>query len=349
MLSLAKVRRGAALLAVMGMVVLGIGVAQVITSTAANAATGANFVATGHDMDFHCSGGDTDECAYLKIVTDVVRNKSTKPILALDQGTEVPRALTAAGESPVTTVDPSNKTALDAVKFTAPNGTPLFSAIITASDSTCGGCDNTPAGEANINARAADFKTFFNHGGGILALAGADNIATYYNFVPLKGVDAQVVTAPFTVTPTGAKLKITTTMANCCATHNSFKLPTKPIVALETDSKGLAETIAALGVSIGGGGFTSSASTSASHTQEHVSASVLQRSAQHVAVRDEFIDSTTGSHWTQRSPRRHPGHGGTRVRIAGRRWAAVARRTTTTSPSEVALSEIGARALDVTT
>jgi hypothetical protein len=82
-------------------------------SSSAYAATGANFVATGHDMDFHCAFGSTDECAYLKIAVDKVRNGSTLPILALDQGTELPTALanagyTATGE--VVTVDPSNAT-----------------------------------------------------------------------------------------------------------------------------------------------------------------------------------------------------------------------------------------------
>jgi uncharacterized repeat protein (TIGR01451 family) len=231
----------------------------VLQTAPASAATGANFVATGHDMDFHCSGGDTNECAYLKIVVDKVRNGSTLPILALDQGTELPDALTAAGEAPVTVVDPSNATAFNAVAFTS-GGAPKFSAIITASDSTCGGCDNTPAGEANINARANDFKDFFNAGGGILALAGADNRGDYYKFVPL-GLTAAAVSPPFTVQPAGAALGITDAMVNCCATHNSFVIPAPPLGVLETDSMGLAETIFAFGASIGGGGFTSVTAT----------------------------------------------------------------------------------------
>ena len=232
------------------------------SSVPAGAATGANFIATGHDMDFHCSGGDTDECAYLKIVTDKVRNGSTLPILALDQGTELPTALTAAGESPVTTVDPSNATVFNATAFVDGTGKPKFSAIITASDESCGGCDNTSAGEANINARKNDFTAFFNGGGGILALtAGSANQATYYDFVPLSGLGAVAVSSPFTVTPTGMALGITDAMVNCCATHNSFNIPPSPLVVLESDSTGKAETIAAFGASIGGGGFTSVAAS----------------------------------------------------------------------------------------
>lgn len=230
----------------------------------AMAATGGNFVATGHDMDFHCSGGDTDECAYLKIVVDKIRNGSSLPILALDQGSELPDALANAGYTApgeVVTVDPSNTSLFDATPFTDPSGHPLYSAIITASDSTCGGCDDDASGEGNINARASDFATYFNAGGGILALAGADNYATYYNFVPLS-VAATVVAPPFTVTSDGASLGITDAMVNCCPTHNSFSPPPSPFVTLENDTSGNAETIAAFNATIGKGGFSSGDPTS---------------------------------------------------------------------------------------
>ncbi len=238
-------------------------------ASSAYGATGANFIATGHDMDFHCAEGTTSECNYFKIVVDKVRNGSSLPILALDQGTEVATALVNAGYSSadVVTVDPSNATVFNATPFTDGAGNPLYSAIITASDSTCGGCDNTPAGESNINARASDFTTYFNHGGGILALAGAENYSTYYNFVPLTGVTGVAVTYPFTVTSDGTALGITNTMANCCATHNSFVPPSSPFVILENDSATPtpnAETIAAFNASIGGGGFTTADPTSLS-------------------------------------------------------------------------------------
>lgn len=237
---------------------LGLSLTSVTASDAAGKPAGANFIATGHDMDEHCSAGQSNECNYLKIVTNKVRNGSTLPILALDHGTQVKDALAKIpGEPAVTTVDPDNAAALAATKFTNASGKPLFSAIIVASDSSCGGCDNDATGEANINARKADIKTFFNHGGGILALSGGINRSTYYDFVPLSGVGGAAVTRPFTVTPAGTALGITTDMANCCATHNSFTVPSSPLVTLETDSKGLAATIAALNVSIGGGGFTS--------------------------------------------------------------------------------------------
>jgi len=225
-----------------------------IATPASAAPTGGNFFATGHDMDFHCSVGSSDECAYFKILINRARNGSTLPILALDEATEVPDSLSIIGVGPVQTVDPT-ASAFNTTKFVDGGGKPLYSLIITASDQTCGGCDNTLAGEAAINARVADFTTYFNNGGNIIALTGADNFATYYNFVPLKGLTGTAVTNPFTVTPAGATLGITNTMANCCATHSSFKIPAAPIQTLEKDGAGFAETIACLGCTIGGGGF----------------------------------------------------------------------------------------------
>src|SRR6266404_5317095 len=113
---------GVAALAVVGLVLAG-------PATSSYAAAGANFVATGHDMDYHCGFGSTEECEYLKIVLDKVRAGSTLPILALDQGSEVPNALanagfTGAGE--VVTVNPADATAFNATAFVDGAGHPLY-------------------------------------------------------------------------------------------------------------------------------------------------------------------------------------------------------------------------------
>jgi len=144
-----------------------------------------------------------------------------------------------------------------------------FSAIIIASDASCGGCDlnqsGTPDSDA-INARKADIQAFFNAGGGLLYLAGAGNgsssTGVYYQSVPVPA-GGQPVSAPFTVTSDGAALGITSTMANCCATHNSFTLPPagSALKVAETDSAGLAESLFATGASIGATGFTTSPTT----------------------------------------------------------------------------------------
>ncbi len=241
-----------------GLTVLVVAACMIAGPASSLASTGANFVATGHDMDFHCATGTPEECEYLKIVLDKVRSGSTLPILAIDQGTELPNALSDAGfkgSGEVVTVNPTDTETFNAMAFVDGSDHPLYSAIVTASDSSCGGCDDTPEGETNVNARAGDFATYFNHGGGILALAGADNYSTYYSFVPLT-VGATVVSPPFTVTSDGSSLGVTDAMANCCETHNSFTIPPSPLVVLEDDGAGKAEMIAAFGAEIGEGGFT---------------------------------------------------------------------------------------------
>ena len=233
----------------------------IVPRVAFAAPVGGNYIATGHDMDYHCNYGDANECSYLKIVVDKLTAplgpSPLHPILALDQSNELPTALanagyTTAGE--VVVADPSVATNIPA--FTT-GPLPNYSVIITASDISCFGCDNTSTGEANINARAADFATYFNDGGNILSLAGAAS-TLYYNYVPLTGVQSGLTCGSgcYSVTPQGTALGITDAMANCCATHNSFVPPTSPFQILETDtSNANAETIACFGCSIGEGGF----------------------------------------------------------------------------------------------
>ncbi|HEV2923066.1 MAG TPA: hypothetical protein VGW98_03470 [Solirubrobacteraceae bacterium] len=233
-----------------------------------SSAYGGNFIATGHDMDWHCYKHETvgetnqEECPYLKIVVDKVRNGSTAKILALDPPRfgvqQLKQALANAGYAAgeVETVDPS-KAAFKTLPFVDASGAPIYSAIVTASDEVVG-ADMSEAGETEINKRASDFKTYFNAGGGILALSGGNSprLKTYYNFVPLT-VTAVAVGPPFTVTPEGAKLGITDKggvgnkgMANCCLTHNSFNIPPCPLVILEKDKENRAETIAAFETTI---------------------------------------------------------------------------------------------------
>ena len=114
-------RRTLALLAVVSL--MATLVITIASSRPVHAATTSNFVATGHDMDYHCSGGDADECAYMKILIDKVRNGSTLPILALDEGTQISEAVTAMGGEPsVTTVNPADTTTFNATAFTDSSG-----------------------------------------------------------------------------------------------------------------------------------------------------------------------------------------------------------------------------------
>lgn len=228
---------------------------NLITETPIVLGTGGNIWVTGHDADYHCAI-ENASCHYLQVALTFVSNGSTLPVLALDHGTLVSQAISSAfGSSApiVDTVDP--RTGFGSLPLIDSNGLPLYSAIVVASDITCGGCDNnndfgdTPDTDA-INARAADIAQFLDAGGGILALAGADNYGVFYNFLPVP-VTAATVTPPFTFTTYGLSLGLVEgTDDNCCATHNSFNLPPSGGVyqVAETDGAGLAETLVASSV-----------------------------------------------------------------------------------------------------
>ncbi len=233
-------------------------------------ANAGNLWLTGHDADVLCAGSGS-QCAYFGIAANFVRQGAptkTLPILVLDSGAQVASSLNGAvskskntiegaGNSfPFTVVDPSSP-----AFATTPLSTANWSAIIIASDSTCGGCDNTVADITAINARTAELQAFFTAGGGLLYLAGANNRATYYTSVPVPATGVAVA-GPFTVTAIGTGLGLTNADANCCATHNSFSLPGlgSPLQVAETDSTGNAETLIATGAGVcsgslcGGGG-----------------------------------------------------------------------------------------------
>ncbi|HEY3410168.1 MAG TPA: hypothetical protein VGK53_18515, partial [Propionicimonas sp.] len=125
-----------------------------VAASPAGAATGANFIATGHDLDWHCNYGDANECAYLKLAVDKVRNGSSLPVLSIDDGSALLNsALAKAGVTPVTAVNPSSASSFNATAFTSAGGAPLYSAIVVASSSNV--ADITPSDSATINARAA--------------------------------------------------------------------------------------------------------------------------------------------------------------------------------------------------
>ena len=261
----------------LGLLALGLSTHTILRGTipsSAAASPGGNLWLTGHDADLHCNGGGP-QCHYVKTAVDFVMNGSTLPLLVLDpcpaepdcdgQTSEVEGALIAAyppGLLPKYVVVDPRSSAFRDLPLVA-SGSPLYSAIIVASDFTCGGCDlntggpGTPDSDA-IKARAADIATFFNAGGGILALAGAEHRSVYYNFLPLPATGL-AVTAPFTLTPVGVALGLVdggpgTPDINCCATHNSFQLPGtgSPLQVAETDSAGFAETLVAKSASVCG-------------------------------------------------------------------------------------------------
>ena len=253
-----------------------LGLAAVSLLGPADALAG-RLVVSGHDSDLHC-GGQAEQCHFVKVGVSSVRAgapEPTKPVLVLDRlDLDMVRALDAAfgaGAVPRTVLDPRSP-----AFASAPITTSAYSAVLVASDTTCGGCDlnessSTPDSDA-INARKADFEKFFNAGGGLFVGAGANHadgmestgVDNFYSFLPLP-VGGVAVAPPFTLTETGKTLGFedstnsvgTNDDINCCRTHNSFKVPAAggALKVAETDSGGSAETLVAQG-RISGGGIT---------------------------------------------------------------------------------------------
>ena len=221
-----------------------------------------NLWLTGHDADLHCTGGQ--QCNHFGVALNFSRQSApdkTKPMLFLDSGTQLATAAGQGAAKAKNTVEGAG----NAFSFTVvgpstpafatlPLTTANYSAIVVASDSTCGGCDNSATDITAINARTADIQAFFNAGGGLVYFAGADRRATYYSSVPIPA-GAVAVAAPFTLTAAGTAIGlIAPADTNCCPTHNSFNLPPfgSSLVVLETDSAGRAETLSATATTTGG-------------------------------------------------------------------------------------------------
>jgi hypothetical protein len=253
-------------------------------------ASAGRMLVTGHDADFHCTGHD--QCHFVQVATTWVRGGApdpSKPVLVLDaDDLDFPTSLDNAfgtGVVPTVVMDPKSP------QFAAePLTTDRYSAILVASDTTCGGCDlnvnNTDDSDA-INARAADIAAFFNAGGGVYANAGADHADgdlsdgpdLFYNFLPIPATGVQV-NQPFCLTDAGIALGFedstlecadpskqnigTHDDINCCETHNSFAEPPAggALQVSERDSKGFAETLFGEG-KIGNGVLDNAAPASA--------------------------------------------------------------------------------------
>ena len=146
----------------------------------AGSAAAGNIFLTGHDDDFHQSA---DAKAAMLGALAFVKDGSALPVLTFDAGAELTSLLTSIGQAFIN-VDPTLATNVTAALFDHS----LYSAFVVASVTSCGGCDNTPADIDNITAQSAAIATFFNAGGGIIGLAGA-NYANAYAYVPTSATN----------------------------------------------------------------------------------------------------------------------------------------------------------------
>ena len=194
--------------------VLGLAAALV----AAVPASAGNIFLTGHDSDLHSSGVGSAATTQVGAAIAFARGGSTKPVLTFDAGSQLTGALTFLG-IPFTNVNPNIAATVTDALFS----TSIYSAFAVASDTSCGGCDNSPAGEANIAAHGTAIGAFLNAGGGIVGFAGASS-ANYYAFVPQTA--SSVGGAPssgYSQTAVGATVGIPA--VNGDPTHNLFFNP----------------------------------------------------------------------------------------------------------------------------
>ena len=174
-----------------------------------------NIVLTGHDNDFHRS---TQANAATAAELAFVRNGSTLQVLTFDAGSQLTSRLTSLGIA-FTNVNPLAANVTDAL-FDAS----LYSAFVVASVSTCGGCDN-PVGTGSILAtHFAAISSFFNAGRGILAFAGADDLAAY-SFVPSAATNAGGSPPSSGYVQTAAGISFGLPAVNGDPTHNFFSEP----------------------------------------------------------------------------------------------------------------------------
>ncbi len=195
-----------------------------------------NIYLTGHDLDFHCAlQAAPTQCNAFKIALTLARAgapDSSKKILFVDEGmspdtaaalnfpqgtSELALAAAQIGlpstayqvVSPTSDTFTGNSDADPSIPPLALDTSP-YSAIVFASDETCGGCDNTSAGETAINNRTSDIASFFGSGGGLVYLASgpppAEGSTIYYNSVP-SAYAVSITTTPndfaYTLTSAG--------------------------------------------------------------------------------------------------------------------------------------------------
>lgn len=194
-------------------VILGFAAATIVAATPAKAG---NIVLTGHDNDYHQS---VDAIAQAAASIKFIRNGSLLPLLTFDSGTQLTSLLTSLGIA-FTNVNPGIAASVTDALFNAA----VYSGFAVASEQSCGGCDNTSAGVANIATHSTAIQSFFNAGGGIYGLtAGFDPLG--YAYVPQTASNPGGSPSSTGHVQTAAGLSLGIPAVNGDATHNFFSTP----------------------------------------------------------------------------------------------------------------------------
>ena len=176
----------------------------------ASPAMAGNIVLTGHDDELHA---DSSSIQALKAATNFVRNGSSLQVLAIDRGTQLGSALTAAGIT-FTSVDPF---AVTSAMFDHS----IYSAFVVASVETCGGCDNPVGTGTHLATFEPAIINFFNAGGGIFGLTEASDTHGF-DYVPEATAGTQIFDSNgFALTPAASGIPGFVAV-NGDQTHNTF-------------------------------------------------------------------------------------------------------------------------------
>ena len=224
-----------------------------LAAIASGSASAGNIYLSGHDIDFHDNqaGYDTVVLNYLRDTTaaasyrvGVVTGASDLYNIGQGFGTRTVRDISSFA---------------DAAAF----GSFLSSVdvLIVSSEESCGGCIFRPADVVKLNSFRPAVTSFFNAGGDIFGLTGADN-ADYYGFLPPTAVATGTSisgSSGFTATAAGTAIGIQTNMINGFLTHNRFASFDPAFTVFETRpiTGGAADEIISIGLrdgTIGGGG-----------------------------------------------------------------------------------------------
>jgi len=238
-------------LAVASAVLMTTGIAGLGAAPASATATPGTYIATGHDLDWHCDpngGNDTNSCDELSILIHKATTATNPRILALTStsvsGAEsLDAALATMSGITYDVIDVVN----DLSSYTAANFS-NYDVIIT--ESVYGNNDNGPLDDfvTNVNTRSANLIAYYNTGGGIIQLAngGTDssNVWAMDYYLALgfhaASVDQSDPNAPTTL---GATWGLTDAMSTCCATHNAFTSIPTTMDVLEHDGNNLPLTV----------------------------------------------------------------------------------------------------------
>lgn len=177
-----------------------------------------NVVLTGHDDELHQSPAAQAQALGMITLARAGSTDPTLPVLSFDNGSQLTGLLTTLA-IPFVNVDPNS--GVPGASLFDPT---LYSAMVVASDQSCGGCDNDASSSANLAAASGDIANFFNGGGGIVAFAGASN-ASYYSFLPASATNPGVVFDSSAFTQTAAGLANGVPAVNGDFPHNYFNFP----------------------------------------------------------------------------------------------------------------------------